>query len=133
MLNRTAVPDNHPTAGSLPDLVRNWIDRLSAGDVDGLVALYAPGARISLVGEELQGRREIAYRLNLLGRRLQGLDVGGPQAVPTQRTVGFETTVSGWLGKAKIRHEWVLDDGRIRHHFLQIVDRQAAAPSPAMA
>ena len=113
----------------LPELVRQWLERFRAGDVDGLLELYAPGACINAVSEELRGRQEIARRLRLLGSRLRGLQVRAARPIATNMGLGFETTVGGWLGEARIRHEWELDGQRIRSHVLSIVERR----SPAMA
>jgi hypothetical protein len=117
--------------GELPELVRRWIDRFTAGDVEGLVSLYAPGALIDVASEEVRGRQELAYRLRLLGERIKGLQVKAAWAVPSTATLGFETMVGGWLGEARIRHEWVLDGGRIRSHVLQVVDRRRPSPMAA--
>ncbi len=84
--------------------------------------MYDPQAELQALHETWKGREEIHDGLSFAKRWLRGIRVDAIEDVQgTDGAMSFETTVHGRLGRARFRHTWTLDDGRIRDHVLSLL------------
>lgn len=113
----------------LPIPVRQWLDRLAARDLDGLVQLYDAEASLDGLHEALRGRDEIRERLAVHWRRLRNLRLDEARPLRTRAgQVEFETVLDTLLGRARIQHKVRVRHDLIQEHVLQVVEFRKALP-----
>jgi hypothetical protein len=106
----------HPPAKEPEDLGRFFVERANAGDVEGLVALYEPGAVLAAGGGLVCGTEQIRQALTLF---LAGRPVLTGQSQPALRNGGLALTSTRFPGGATAEIARRQDDG----NWLWIADQ----------
>jgi hypothetical protein len=109
-------------------MVHDWLNRLVACDVQGLVDMYDPKAEFKALHETWIGTAQIHAGLSFVSKWIRGINVEDVR--PVQAFSGkwtFDTTVLGKLGRATVRHTWTLGSGGIEGHNLALVRQDKRA------
>lgn len=122
-----------PQLPDLASLLEDWCRSLESGDPDRIAALYDSKATVAYRRSCLQGRSELGDFLQSQHRRLQRLRIDATEVehASPQRLL-FTAQVAGAFGRATVRNDWTIQDGRIRDHAMRLVDLEPAdAPRAA--